>query len=378
MKKAFTLIELLVFIGIFTTIIVSFITIFVALVNVQSDQSAVSEVNQESQFLLQQIQYYVESARLVDMVPDVATSTLVLREYGGFQDPTSITVIGGVVYLQQGVGGVLQPLTPPNKVLVPNLSFTRHYNVGTNSAAYGTDSVSFSFTMAATSTNNQAYSQTFQSSATVLAPVGKIAMIQQTNAANNNLSISPLTATYPSNNEKGDLLVAVVADTMSSAGISVSDSAGNVWNLIASNSYPAYNQQTMIFDAVNSINSSNTVTAAFGSSYAYATLNIYEYRGASTSSSFDASSTQLQPDTQTPSSGFANATSSVELLFGVTYNGNTVEIPAAGIGFILESSSTVSDIFTEDAVQYVTTPVAAPWQYSATTPSSSALIVTFK
>lgn len=376
MKRGFTLIELLIFVATFTVVIGVLITILVVMLGLQTDQMAAAEVNQQSQFLLQQVQYYVESARLVDMTQDVATGTLTVREFYLAQDPTIMKLATGTVYLQQGIGGSLQALTS-NKVVVSNLSFVRHYNLNGSSVPYGTDSVSYSFTMAATSTNNQQYSQSFQSSAAVLAPVGKIAMVQQASAASNNPSVSTLAATYPTNNETSSLLIAVVANTANSESVSVADSAGNSWTKVANVPYAAYNEELNIFAAKNAANSSNTVTATLGAGAGYVSLFLYEYRGASTSSSFDASSSQLQPNTSAPSSGSANATSAIELVFGATFNGNTAEIPTAGAGFTLETSSTVTHVFAEDSTQYITGPVAATWQYTGS-PSSSAVVVTFK
>ena len=377
MKKAFTLIELLVVTAIFSFVVISLIVMLVSFLNVQSSESVAIEVGTQSQFLLQQIQYYVSSARLVDMAQDVATGTLTVREYSPVQDPTSIMASNGVVYLQQGVGGAWQALTS-NIVFISNLSFTRHYNINSSSSAYGTDSVSFSFTMSASSTNNGQYARQFQSSDAVFAPVGKIALIQQTSTVSNNPSVTTLAATYPTNNKTSSLLIAVVAYT-TPTNVGIADSAGNTWVKVLDSTYATYFARIAIFSAMNAKNSSNTVTATFsGPIYAsYATLFLYEYRGASTSSSFDASSTQLQPNNSSPSSGFANPTSSVELVFGATYNGNTAEIPSAGSGFTLEASSTVSHAFVEDSTQYITGPVAATWQYTGS-PSSSAVVVTFK
>lgn len=591
MRKGLTLIELLIFVAVFSVVVVAFISVFIAMLNLQTSQTAASEVNQQGQFLLQQIQYYIESAHIVDMPQDVAENTLTVRESSPSQDPTSISgslafvqasstvnggygnttstfdnpttngdlliaictgdvsssfisdsglnvwhtvisqsspgsyiilayaynIIGqhkhqitcnnptasysysaifeyrgvlassdpldqianatgtngtgamdsgftatttqadellfgvgvsgtgchnapvagsnyttreangdplidptivedeivsstgryhatatcnapfmewgmgvamfkgavaslptnGSVYLTQGTGGTPQALTS-NKVSVSNLAFTRHFNVGQTAGPFGNDSVSFAFTMSATSTNNKKYAQTFQSSATTFAPIGKIAMIQQTSTVSNNPSVASLAAKYITNNETSSLLIAVVANTTSSASVSIADSAGNTWNKIANVPYLSYNEEVNVFDAVNAKNSSNTVTATLGAGAGYASLSLYEYRGASTSSSFDASSSQLQPNTQIPSSGYANATSAVELLFGVNYDGNTAEIPIAGSGFVLETTSSVTHVFVEDTTQYVTDPVAAAWQYSGTAPSSSALIVTFK
>ncbi len=384
MKRGFTLIELLVFLGIFSTIIVTFITILVTMLNIQANEAAATEVEEQGQFILQQIQYYVSGARLIDMTQDLSTSTLVVRPVSGSGNPTTIALqpagsaaTSGAMALQQGVNGAWQLLTS-DKVSVSHVSFTRHYNLGGSSAAFGEESVSYTYTVSATSTNGGQYSQAFQSSVAVLNPVPKIAMIQQASAADNAPSVSSLGGAYATNNEAGDLLIAVVANTASGASVSVSDTAGNTWNKIASMPYAAYNEELNVFDAVNAVNSSNTVTASFGSGAGYASLYLYEYRGASTSSPLDASSSQLQPDTQTPSSGMANPTSSVELVFGATYNGSTGEIPSAGSGFTIETSSTVSHVFAEDATQYITGSIAATWQYSGTTPSSSALVVTFR
>jgi len=377
MKRGFTLIELLIFISIFSIIIVAFITILVAMVNLQTAQSASAGVEQQGQFLIQQVQYYIESARLVDMAQDVAMGTLTVREFNLAQDPTSIMASSGTAYLQQGFGAAQQPLTAAT-VSVSNLSFTRHYNVGTSSDAFGTDSVSFSFTLSATSTNNKSYVQSFQSAAATFAPVGKIALVQQASGTYNNPSVTGFHASYPTNVELGDLLIAVVANTTSSPSLIVSDSIGNKWTQIASTSYPAYNSQLTFFDATTTANTADTVNVTSTPAVGYAVLSIYEYRGASSSAPFDASSSQLQPNTPYPSSGQANATSAVELIFGADQNPNSAEAPSPGTGFTLEASSTVAQhLFIEDMVQYVTGPVAAAWQYTGS-PSSTAAVVTFR
>jgi competence protein ComGC len=376
MRKAFTLIELLIFIAIFSMVVVAFISILVVMLRLETSQTASTEVNQQGQFLVQQIQYYVSSARFVDMTQDVATTTLVLRENSFSTNPTEITFSSGNLYLQQGNLGSLQALNS-SRVTISNVSFTRHYNISTTSVAFGSDSVSYAFTVSATSTNNQLYSQTFQSSVAVLAPVPKIVLLQQAKGESNTASVSTVGATYPTANESSSLLLALVTNTTTTASITVTDSASNTWTQVASIAYPAYNKNMALFAAVNAKNSANTVTATFGSGAGYASLYIYEYRGASTSSSFDASSSQIQSNTTTPSSGNANATSAVELLFGANYNAATTETPSAGIGFTLETYSTVAYVATEDMDEYVTGPVSAPWQYIGST-SSSALIATFK
>jgi hypothetical protein len=375
LKKGFTLIELLVFVGVFTLIIGSFITILVTMVSLQSSQAAVAEVSEQSQFFIQQIQYYVSGAKMVDMPLDSSTTKITLRESVVAADPTILSVAGGVAYLQQGVGS-LQPFTS-SAVTISNFSAKRDFNLDANSAAFGTESISYSFTISAASSNQTTYSQSFQGSVAVFRPIPKIAMIQQVKAESALPNVASLSAVFSSNNETGDMLVAVVANTTSSATVSLADSAGNSWSENASATYPAYNTELSIFSAKNIINSSNTITATFGGGAGFASLFVYEYRGASTSTPFDASSNQIQAATSSPSSGFANATSATELVLGVIHNANTAEIPSAGVGFTLETTSTISNAYVEDMDQFITEPVAANWQFGGA-PSSSVLVATFK
>jgi hypothetical protein len=378
-KKGFTLIELLVFVAIFALIIGSFVTILVAVISLQSNQSAIAEVSEQSQFFIQQIQYYVSGARLADMPLDSATNKIVLREPASASiiDPTVIYVGGGVAYLQQGATSA-QAFTS-SAVSISNFSVTRHYNINSSSSAFGVESVSYSFTMSSASApNGTSYSQSFQGSVALFSPVPKIAMVQQAKAESALPNVSSLSATFPSNNESGDMLIAVVANTASGATVTLSDSAGNSWNTKANATYPSYNTEISVLNAQNIINSSNTVTATFGGPTAgFASMFIYEYRGASTSSSFDVSANQTQSSNSSPSSGFANATSATELVLGVIHNANTAEIPSGGAGFTLETTSTVSNAFFEDMNQFITGPTSANWQFSGT-PDSSVVVATFK
>lgn len=157
MKKGFTVLEVLVYTAIFTLVVGAFITMLVAITQVQTRQSASAEVEQQSQFLLQQLQYYIQGASLVELVQDTATSTLKLRMTASSTDPTIITLNGGVVYLQQG-SGAQQPLTT-NKVSVSNVTFTKRSNAPSH------DSVDVAFTVAYNTSNvTQAFSQALQTS----------------------------------------------------------------------------------------------------------------------------------------------------------------------------------------------------------------------
>ena len=376
-KRGFTLMELLIFSAVFTIVMIGFITVLITVVRVQSRQSSATDVETQGQFLVQQFQYYIQSARLVDMASDAATGTLRLRMATSSADPTIITLATGTVYISQGIAGALQALTS-NKVTVSNVSFVRHYNLSGSSSAYGTDSVSYSFTMAANNTNaTQKYSQTFQSSVSVMAVVPKIALIQQTSTVTYGTSTS-VVATYASANATGSLLIAAVFNT-NLVSVSLADSASNTWSKAASTTYPTYGEAISIFAATNVKNSSNTVTATLGGTGGFnPSLFLYEYRGAATSSSFDASTTQTQSNTTNVTSGGANATSAVELLFGTLYlNAWPATPPTAGSGFVIESSSSASNAFIEDGAMYVTGSVGANWTLAAAA-SSSATVVTFR
>ena len=157
-NKGFTLVEVLISIGIFSLVIVAFIGILVVVTQVQVQSSSSAIVNQESQFLLQKLQYYVETASVINIPTSTPTSTLQLFVASTSADPMSITLSGATVYLQQPVGSTPQALTS-NKVLVSNLLFTRKANPP------GHDVVSVSFTMAYNSSSAlQMFSQLFQAS----------------------------------------------------------------------------------------------------------------------------------------------------------------------------------------------------------------------
>ncbi len=154
MRRAYTLIELLVFTGIFALVAVGFITVLVTATRVQTEQIAATSVEQESQFLLQQIQYYVEASSLVDAPQDTASSTLKLRMKNLALDPTIITLSGGQVTLQQGTGPAV-PLTS-SRVSVSGLTFKTRVNPP------GHDAVAVNFTIKFTGNLLQNFSQAFQ------------------------------------------------------------------------------------------------------------------------------------------------------------------------------------------------------------------------
>jgi type II secretory pathway pseudopilin PulG len=378
-RRGFTLIELLVFIAIFTLIIGAFIAILVSTVNVQTKQVAVSEVEQQGQFLTQQLQYYVQGARLIDMAPDSPTSTLVLRESSSSLDPTTISLSSGTIYLQQGSSGALQPLTS-SKINISNLSFTRHYNLNSTSSSTGADSLSYSFNVSTGNSTSSQSAEVFQSSIEVLAPVNKIVLLQQAKKEINATDVGSIAVAYPNNNKAGDLLVAVLGE-QGIASTSIADTNGNLWKLIASTTYPANNDRIYVFATNNAIAGANTSTISFGGTFPnYPSLFIYEYRGASISGSFDSEGAQFSLSSSAASSGIIYPMGGAELVLGINDNATTNEVPSPAPGFTLETSSTVNyttELFVEDEDQFITGGVSANWQYSGT-PGSATMILTFR
>lgn len=159
-RHGFTLLELLLSVSIFTLIVAAFVTVLIGVTNVGVQQSSASTVGQESQALLQKMQYYIGTASLINIPTSTPTSTLQLIMASSSASPTYITIATttGVVYLQQSTSSPLQALST-NKVFVSNLTFTRQSNPP------GHDVVNISFTMKANVLNAaQAFSQLFQSS----------------------------------------------------------------------------------------------------------------------------------------------------------------------------------------------------------------------
>ncbi len=155
-RRGFTIIELLIFTAVFSIMAVAFLSALVSAIQIQVKQIAASEVNQQSQFLLDTIQYYVQGASLVELSSDTATTTLKLRMSSSSTDPLYIYLSGNVVYLKQTDSGVAEPLTS-TKVAVSNLTFTKRANNP------GHDSVNVLFTIAYnTSSPTQSFLQNLQ------------------------------------------------------------------------------------------------------------------------------------------------------------------------------------------------------------------------
>lgn len=138
-RKGFSTIELLLFAAIFALVSISFISILVAVVRVQAKQSASNEVNQQSDFVLAQVQRLVEQSSYIEGTSAVASSGVMLRMASSSVDPTSIWVSDSKVWLKQG-NDAAQALTT-DAVTVANATFTKRSNPG------GKDALSVNLTI---------------------------------------------------------------------------------------------------------------------------------------------------------------------------------------------------------------------------------------
>lgn len=139
-RAGFTLIELIIFMAIFAVTMGAFATVFVGVSGVAVRQGGIAEVQSQSQFLLQTIQYHVERSSVVEIEADTPTDTLTLRMPSEAEGQVVIGLNGTAVEVEVG-GDPAETITSP-RVEVSDLVFTKHSNPG------GKDSVSVSFTVA--------------------------------------------------------------------------------------------------------------------------------------------------------------------------------------------------------------------------------------
>jgi len=146
-QKGFTLLELVIFTAIFSMTIIAFISVLVSITRTQVRQTAVTEVNQQSQFLLQAVQFYVERSSFINIAADVATTSVNLVMTADAETPTLIFASGTQIFSKVG-SDPAQVLTS-NRVSVTDFSMTKHSNPG------GKDTLSVSFTIAYNTLNPQ-------------------------------------------------------------------------------------------------------------------------------------------------------------------------------------------------------------------------------
>jgi Tfp pilus assembly protein PilE len=164
-RNGFTLLELLIFSAIFAVVAITFTAVLISISGVYVEQSASITVNQESQFVMQTVQRYIENASLIehdiaDGQSEVTSTTLTLRMTTSsivadgpgetkYNDRTKIFTQNGRVYIKEGeTDGTVQPLTS-DRVVVDKLEFIKRQNRG------GRDSVSINLQISYNTSNIQ-------------------------------------------------------------------------------------------------------------------------------------------------------------------------------------------------------------------------------
>lgn len=136
-RSGFTLLELILFAAVFALVASAFIAILISILRVQTRESSVAEVNNQSQFLMQTIQRYIEESSHIDMAVGETTSTLILRMTSssdlGLVNPAQIFIYlnesDDRVYFKRNVDGVPEPLSS-DRVAIDKLEFTKQSNLG--------------------------------------------------------------------------------------------------------------------------------------------------------------------------------------------------------------------------------------------------------
>lgn len=133
-RKGFTLIELIIFSAIFSLVSIIFVAMLVSITSVQLRQTASSEVNRQSQFVLETIQKYIQKSSLIETT-STPSQSLVLRlptgvnqNSSGIQSQVRIywetSTIASVIYLK--IGSSTPEALTSSKVWVDDLTFKKY------------------------------------------------------------------------------------------------------------------------------------------------------------------------------------------------------------------------------------------------------------
>lgn len=128
--KGFSLMELLVYVAIFVASSIFLISILFIFTRIHLRQTSVNEVNNQLNFVNDNIQRLIRESSLIDMSAGVTTSTITLRMASSTLDPTLIywNQTEKAIYIQEGSDSPV-PLTDSN-VVVDNFEVTKYENPG--------------------------------------------------------------------------------------------------------------------------------------------------------------------------------------------------------------------------------------------------------
>ncbi len=156
-RKGFSLVEVLVYTALIGVVGTLLNGILISLLRIQNKQTASTEVTQQINFVILNIQRYVRESTSIDVPANTPRDTLTLRKSVPAKDPTLIYRSGNAVYLKEGASSEI-PLTTED-VNVDDLQFTKI------SSATGYDLAQFTLTISYNTQNPQrVFSKTISSS----------------------------------------------------------------------------------------------------------------------------------------------------------------------------------------------------------------------
>ena len=296
--------------------------------------------------------------------PNITTTSLP----GGTQNAaynTTLAVSGGVAPYSWSISsGSL----PPVLSIAPSTGVIS----GTPSGSGTT-----SFTVQVSDANAQ--KATMPLSITISASSGGSIGLVQENAAQGS-GVSSLSATFPSTNTAGNLILAFVRMSSSNQSMTLADTAGNAYTQAVGQVQTADGSQAYLYYAKNITGASgNKVTATFSSSNNHPFIAIFEYKGLSTTSPLDQTA-HAMGNSSTPNSGLTATTASAnELIFaamGLPASYSGTQTVGSGYTF-LEQDTSSSPAATAAQLSTATGTFAASFALSHNA-NWSALIATFK
>ena len=192
-RKGFSLAEVMIYTALVGVAGVFLNQTLLSVLKLQNSQDASTEVNQQIDFVLKNIQEQVRNSSEIDTDANVATTTLKLRMADPALDPTTIYTSGTTIYMKKGTAS---PLALTNdKVNADQLQFTKitaypgHDSVQTNlSLSYNTTNTQSAFTKTITSAVARVNAATFD--ADIVPGTDNTYSVGQTSARWQNLLLS--------------------------------------------------------------------------------------------------------------------------------------------------------------------------------------------
>jgi hypothetical protein len=255
-------------------------------------------------------------------------------------------------------------------VLPSGLTLSGSGTISGTPTASGTSS----FTVQAVSSDSQTAKASLSLTVNAVIPISLVQSNTIEGSGQQSVSVR-----FPSSNHAGNLIIAFVRMSTTSATVTVSDSAGNIYKDAVSQVQSVDGHQVHVFYAKNVAGASNTVTAQFSARNNHPWLAVYEYSGLSATNPLDRTA-RAQGNGSVVSSGAAPVTASAnELVFAAaglpaSYTGAI----AAGSGYLmLQQDIGTSRAADAGAIVSATGSFAAVFGLSAGT-NWTAVLATFK